>query len=556
MRLINRLQLRAERGFSMFLAIMAMAVTSMFVAAAFVAVNGDLPVSGTSKDRKAAYAAAEAGLAFYLNHLQRDPDYWTLCTDVPAPNDSEPSPVNQQWNGGGADPRTWRTIQDSDSQYTIELLHTDGYEAADKRCMRTDQKSMIDERTGKFKIRFTGRPSATSNLRRSIVATFQRESFLNFVYFTEYETGDPEAAASSTTRSRLQANCADRVRSRRTHDDCAANEITFPTGDEINGPLHTNDESVRVCGVATFGRTQKTEGGPVLTKRIDTIEVRGPLPGYVHPSGGCSVPIINTPTNKFTPFAKYVPIPVSNDKLAEVARNNGEYYTGKTIIHLKGNVMDVTTHDGGTAVKSTNVALPANGVIYVDAEGSCSNTDVPIIATYNESSGCGNVYVSGTYAKSLTIAARRDIIIRPTVGAVLDSSSDDADLLASGDVTLGLVADNFVRVGRKVTRGSGCSDVAPVVRNVEIEAAILSTKHSFTVDNNDCGKLGTLTVNGAIAQKYRGVVSRFSGATVVSGFAKNYWYDDRLRYRSPPYFLDPVKSAWGVQRIHEQVPAR
>ncbi len=73
----TRPDLSGERGFSMFLAVMAMLLTSMFVAAGFAAANGDLPVSGVSKDRKTTYAAAEAGLNFYLNHLQQDNDYWT-----------------------------------------------------------------------------------------------------------------------------------------------------------------------------------------------------------------------------------------------------------------------------------------------------------------------------------------------------------------------------------------------------------------------------------------------------------------------------------------------
>jgi hypothetical protein len=126
---------------------------------------------------------------------------------------------------------------------------------------------------------------------------------------------------------------------------------------------------------------------------------------------------------------------------------------------------------------------------------------------------------------------------------------------------MGLIADRFVRVMHRVDRtktctGSSAANVAPVVTNLRIEAAILSVQHSFTVDNWDCGLLGTLTVNGAIAQKYRGVVQQFNGTSLLSGYNKNYWYDDRLRYRSPPYFLDPVDSAWDVVRVHEQVPAR
>ena len=56
--------------------------------------------------------------------------------------------------------------------------------------------------------------------------------------------------------------------------------------------------------------------------------------------------------------------------------------------------------------------------------------------------------------------------------------------------------------------------------------------------------MGTLTVNGAIAQKFRGAV----GTTGGTGYIKDYNYDDRLRYQEPPHFFDPVQSAWHVQR--------
>ena len=93
--------------------------------------------------------------------------------------------------------------------------------------------------------------------------------------------------------------------------------------------------------------------------------------------------------------------------------------------------------------------------------------------------------------------------------------------------------------------------------NVRIDAAILSLLHSFTVDNYDCGsKLGNLTVKGAIAQKYRGAVGTGGASSGGSGYIKDYQYDDRLQYRSPPYFLDPIAASWHVIRSNEQVPAR
>jgi len=79
----------------------------------------------------------------------------------------------------------------------------------------------------------------------------------------------------------------------------------------------------------------------------------------------------------------------------------------------------------------------------------------------------------------------------------------------------------------------------------------------IVVDNYPCGNpLGNLTVTGAIAQKFRGPVGTFNSSKVRNhGYAKQYEYDDRLRYRSPPYFLDPVVAAWRVVRNNEQVPA-
>jgi hypothetical protein len=118
---------------------------------------------------------------------------------------------------------------------------------------------------------------------------------------------------------------------------------------------------------------------------------------------------------------------------------------------------------------------------------------------------------------------------------------------------LGLIANNFVRVYHPVkncsndsTSGSG------LLGNLEVDAAILSLNHSWAVDNYGCGSsLGTLTVKGAIAQKFRGTVGTSNGAT---GYLKNYQYDDRLVFRSPPSFLDPVQASWRTARYNEQLP--
>jgi hypothetical protein len=535
---MTRLNARAERGFSMFLVIMAMLVTSLFVAAGFAAANGDLPVSGVASERKSAYAAAEAGLHYYLNRLQIDPDYWTKCDTGAAPNLMEQNPVNQVSVTDAN--RRWRTVPGSTDQYSIDLVPAPGYTS----CNPANQASFVDMSTGTFKVRVIGRSRDGATRTRTIVATFRRRGFLNFVWLTHYENLDPSAQSSTSERTRQQSVCADKLRSEREGDSCT--EISFANGDGIYGPMHTNDESFQVCGTPSFGRLVNQDGSARATK-TDTIEVTGDGPDGFVPGPSCTAnPTIKTSNgDKFTLESDTLTLPESNAALESVAVNSNSYYKGRTFIRLRDTVMDVTVK----GVTTTGVAWPTSGVVYVAGDGACE-PESPTLADYDEAATCGNVYVSGTYAKSLTIAAANDVIIKPTAAAF----PTDADLEGSNDAMLGLIANNFVRVAHRVNRSPCSNYAAETLTNVTIQAAILSLRHSFLVDNYACGRLGTLTVNGGIVQKYRGVVGTgTTTGTISTGYAKNYWYDDRFRYRSPPYFLSPVVASWEVVRSHEFV---
>ena len=98
-----------------------------------------------------------------------------------------------------------------------------------------------------------------------------------------------------------------------------------------------------------------------------------------------------------------------------MAETGGKAYSGKTVVRLNGTTMDVTNYNAaGVATTTTNaVPWPANGVLYVKNNGACTG-EIPTDADYDEPFACGNVYVSGTYSKSLTIAAANDVIVRPT----------------------------------------------------------------------------------------------------------------------------------------------
>jgi hypothetical protein len=77
---------------------------------------------------------------------------------------------------------------------------------------------------------------------------------------------------------------------------------------------------------------------------------------------------------------------------------------------------------------------------------------------------------------------------------------------------------------------------------------MLALGHSFIVQNYDEGaQLGTITINGVIAQKWRGPV----GTEGLTGYLKGYGYDSRLQYASPPYVQDITETPYRTSQFAE-----
>jgi len=532
---IRRRIAREEHGFAMVAVMAALAVSGLLVMAAVTAANGDLPIARKSQDRKQAYAAAEAGLNYYLFHLNVDPDYWLKCTAVADPNPADPtdnSPVNLQ----GANPRVWRNVTGTTSKYTIELVPAPGKAS----CLLNNESSMLDPNTGMFRIRVTGR---SGSVTRTIVASFRRKGFLDYLWVTNFETGDPDNDTSGTT---TVAACG-KPRSLR---NAACSGIVFAGGDNMKGPVHTNDESILTCASPTFGRTGQSEK--------DKVEVVGTgSPGWINNSNtscAAGTPTFNTATTKLGLGAAPVSFPATNAALEATATTGGKVFTGKTTIELLGTgspeQMKVTNAYLTPATQTMDV--PGNGVIFVKSK-ACTLTSIPADATYNEGADCAVVYVKGKYNTSLTIASQGDIIIQPTDGV------NDTGIVRVADspAVVGLIADRFIRVEHKVKQNtSGAWINADATEDVQIDAAMLSVQHSFLADNYDVGAhMGDLVIHGAIGQNFRGPVGQTNITNTGPGYTKDYNYDNRLKYRSPPYFLPPVNAAWSVANKHEQVPA-
>jgi hypothetical protein len=423
-------------------------------------------------------------------------------------------------------------VSGTDSKFSIELLPANGEDICDPE---RSEETMLDESSGSFRIRSTG---MSRGVKRSVVTMMRRTSFLDYLYFTDYEASDPNSFASTTDQNYARNNCVKYRQQRNQNTWCRDNtNITFPDWDAIKGPLHTNDDLL-TCGTPEFGRAGDE----------DVIEIHGPgdnNTGYVRSGGGgcAGSPVFHGPVR--TP-AEHLPVPTSNARLREAA-DAAYVFAGKTEIEFDGtDFMNVWRFPGGVRTFSERKALPDNGVIYVDNNGACS-MQAPRQIDYDRSGeqNCAILIVRGTYPKSMTLGSEVDILVNGN----LEADEEDGPVL-------GLIAQRFVRVRHPVNRSSGCANATGTMTNVTVEAAILALRDSFIVDNYSCGSpLGTLRVYGAIAQKFRGPVGTFSGSTRSTGYAKDYEYNDALRYRSPPYFLDPLQAAWRVVRANEQVPA-
>jgi hypothetical protein len=71
------------------------------------------------------------------------------------------------------------------------------------------------------------------------------------------------------------------------------------------------------------------------------------------------------------------------------------------------------------------------------------------------------------------------------------------------------------------------------------KATSSSSDGSFGVENYDSRPpSGFLTVHGGIVQDYRGTVGTFNPSTgrLVSGYEKNYTFDERFRTDPPPEY--------------------
>ena len=539
-----RERLRSEDGFSMIVVMTVVLVTLMLTGSAVTASGTDMRFTRRDMDGKRALAAAHTGIAFFQGKLDADPNYWVNCAQ-PADH------LFDRWDGTGTDPRTWQAVPSAApetivAQWTLEFFPPAGVTGT---CAALGSNAMLDPATGNLTIRATGR---SNGVQRSILATFSREGFSKWVYANDLEIMDPVLSQyevpglpnSVVAWEATTAGCADYERNGRDgrrNGSWTCFTIPYPASDQLNGPFHSND-SIATCGSASFGRPGHN----------DRVEFYRRLT-----AGGCTNSVVYNTTDRPNPDSvghtyPYVDFNVTNSQVKTAAAPQYTFQ-GKTTIVLNGATMTVTGKDAqGTTYAGTSVPLPANGVIAVArlASPACATYDANNPQTITAS--CGTLQLQGHYSKDLTITTDDDVIFTN-------------DVWKDNDSVLGIVANGFIRVARPMASypcNGSTADLTPNGTKTGnhdrwIEAAMVSLSHVFTVDSYKCGSYdGFLRVRGAIAQRYRGrtcddVVDCANG----NGYSKDYQYDDRLRYRSSPYFVKPANAAWKMlQQTQSRAP--
>ncbi len=528
---------RDESGIAMVVVMLSLTILMIMAVAALQ--YGTLSQRSAKRDARweSALNAAEAGIDDYLFRLNENTAYTTYSSSNQPPDGNQAFVQYVPLPGGSTD---------GEFRYSAD----------------TSQLSV----DGTIVLTSTGR---VGDRKRTVQATIRRRNFLDYLYFTDYETTDPASYTGSPfTAAQAQTQCAKYYYGGR-NSNCS--DIQFISADTINGPLHSND-AILLCGVPTFNGKTSTSWNPSSGKRWrDNCPTSQPVfansgdPKYLAP---LSMP----PSN-------------SAIKAETTVTTGGCLYTGPTRIRLLSNGQ-MTVRSPFS--KQTNNSCPTDGTGNLPSNGVIYTQNVPSTSSDpNYTSGCpysvngrthplglpissdrttytcrnGDVFIEGTLKGRLTVAADNNIDI--TWALTYQGGTGGTDLL-------GLVANNYIEVWHPVSCNSGSSSSCNLNANFPgetprnakfsspvIQAAMVAVNHSIRNQKWSIGApLGTLGITGVMAQRFRGPVGTGSGGSITTGLAKSYQYDQRLKYQSPPKFLDPVASAWSIAVWKEiQVPA-
>lgn len=579
----------------------------LVVAAIAVAVSGIKSASRTD-DVNAALAAAYAGVEEYQSRLAADPSYLQYGNAAAAYSTGSTFATELVGKENpafklGTDPKNWAIVAGSDTDADGKALPPAKFRYEINNSKYTSE--------GIVKIRSTGLVGTTMRTIVADLKQQGFIDFLYFTDYEVQDpaitgTTGKDCYLDDDYSKRLRYAYEDRPQggkdkfNRDSANVCS--NVAFGESDLLDGPIHSNDE-VRACEAAFLDRVTSSStllrsGERYLARTSQGASCTKPtfkLDGYPKFNVALPMPPTNTELKKevrsdlastvLTPGCLYTG-PTSivfnvdgagspngtmtvRSPWTKATQVKGEPANGGETPAMCGRIGNVTNGLGSTA--GATIDVPENRVIYVQSVPTASGNpnrwgtatpDNYSCTAADSSNGnfrvgngigyptAGEYVPSGTTPYSCTYG---DVFVKGQVDSKTTIANDN-NMFIVGDITLkddqadvlGLIAQNAVFVWNPVKRSD--TEDSILSENREINAAIMSVEHTFQVQNYSVGdNMGTLTVNGAIAQKYRGTV-RATNSNGVHGYAKSYHYDPRFKYTAPPKYLNPVTTTYGVTR--------
>ena len=524
-----------DEGIAMIMVMASIVVLSMLLATAYMVALQAQPEARRTQDWNAALAAAQAGVDDYIARLNQSDTYWT-SVDCSNPALKGPKAGTNSCGWTSSTPAGWQSVQPGNPNSA--QFHYD-----------VDASGIYSQ--GAVRVTSTGRMRGVS---RSIQVLVSRGGSTDFLYYTDFEDADPantQAYPSGPSSNACGKSGPTLAQYYWQNSSRSCVEIQFVTGDTLDGAVHFND-------------TPLINGSTVFLKQYETSDPKCQTPSIANCRRGSGTPNLNGGLPRYAPLL-YLP-----DNSNQFATFPGCQYTGDTRLKFNSDgTMTVWSYKSAGTTLGTGcgnpagpwpqtVNVPTDQVIYIknaSTQAKCTTGQIgdglPIANDDNMNTptfycGNGNAYIEGTVKGRVTIAAQNNIVVTDD----LLVASTPITQAPSGPDIIGLVAGNSA-VAYHPVDASGNNLKAPEDR--WIYASIQALQHSFWVQSYDNGaKMGTLHVRGSIAQKWRGIVGT-SGSS-GTGYLKDYGYDSRLKFTSPPYFPQWTNAVWGAKTTAELKP--
>lgn len=499
-----------QGGQAMLIVLAALAVMGTIPLVVITTTANQLPLSTGNLYWNAAYEAAQAGLADYIQQLDANETYtqWsngvTVCTETNSP---VTPPDNLAFCG-------WESVP------TTTPNPHEYFEYSEPTVSKTGLAFTVSGKAG----------SGSLAVVRTFTYALNPHSTLDDIYWTSHEEIDPALGGGT---------------------------IQFDSQDVLDGPVFSNDDfficgnptfdySVQSANIHNYGLATQSSGFGVLPTTGDPDG--GPYwentcsGGNQSCTSGCfeaGSPTLVGPENLITNGTSPDLVP---------AQTLGCYIVGNVSITLAGTKLTWTYAPGQSSGASLGTSGNSNASCGANSSGAPLDSPITFSAlkaaifyvdgevTINPgSSSC-----PGSLSGFLTLVSTDQITVDCSITYPSADITTQNGLEYDSTDALGLIAENWVIVNDNNA-------------NTTLDASIMAISDSFYNADYSQSPTGTLTVFGSIAQNYRGPVGTLNSQTgqIATGYSKDYVYDWSLTSEWPPFFIPPAGSSWNPTSYRE-----